>query len=344
MPRSRRRLLSTVGLLALLGCRPAESSFGEPSEHTAEQRPTRWDEPDARRLPAPAPAARTLPRTFTAPTPAGFVALPPEPRRLRDLLWRVGGADAGAAECYLTASVGGTVEQNLARWYGQFGAAAGPLSALERAPFAGGEGRLLELGGTYEGRPGQAMLVAFAELRGSLATLKLVGDEAIVKAHRAEFRELAAALREAPPGAPGSDPHGGHGDGTSLRIAATAPPGWQPKPGSKRLLHHTFGARGEVYVGTLPYPLRGLVDVWRGEFGLPAIGEAEFAALPAIELLGLPGVQIDLGGEAAGRRMRIAAAQQGGRTLFVRLSGSPGDVQPQDAAFAAFCRSLRRER
>jgi hypothetical protein len=349
MSRLRRCLLLTASLCAGFGCRPGEIDLGEPRLLSTEQRPTRWDEPDARRLPAPAPAERSLPRAFTAPTPAGFVALPPEPRRMRDLLWRVGAAEVGAAECYLTASVGGTVEQNVERWCGQFGIAALPLAKLDRVPFAGRDGFLLELAGSYEGRAGLRMLVAFAAWDGSLATLKLVGDEATVRAHRAAFVELAAALREVPAGekAPdgvATDPHGGHVAPAPLRCTATVPSDWQPKPGSKRLLHHTFGEHGEVYVSSLPHPLRGLVDVWRGELGLPAIDGPGFDALPAFELLGAPGVLLELGGSDVGRQLRIAAVQQGRETLFVKMSGPPAEVAAQQAAFLAFCRTLRRER
>lgn len=62
--------------------------------------------------PAPAAAGGEPAAGHAAGTVSGFVVQPPQPQRFRDLLWTVGG-DA-STECYLTAFVGGGVQQNLA--------------------------------------------------------------------------------------------------------------------------------------------------------------------------------------------------------------------------------------
>ena len=54
------------------------------------------------------------------------------------------------------------------------------------------------------------------------------------------------------------------------------PGGWKAKAGSRRILHHTFGANSEVYIGQLGGELRQMLDIWRFELQLEAMTDAEF--------------------------------------------------------------------
>lgn len=353
---SRWRKATWLGIALLAGCEPP-LQFGPARSWTAEQRPTRWDEPAARRLPVaagqPAPAS---PFEFTAPTVPGFAPAAPAPQRFRDLVWTVAGRDgAGDAECWLTASVGGGVAANLSRWAAQFGVAAPEPERLPTAVLAGETGRLVELSGTADGVPGQGMLLVFTVRGETLTTLKLTGPAATVAASRAGFLELARGLRSAPKSAakPAGHPKVGHVPtvGGAAELTATTPAGWTPQPGAARALEHTFGSRGQVHVGSLTGTLRRMVDVWRGEFGLPGLSEAELGALPAIPLLGGNGLRLQLAGDwqeragvpaVPGTGVWVAAVQDGPTVRFVRMVGEAAEVDAQGPAFLAFCASLRR--
>jgi len=134
-------------------------------------------------------------KRWAGTTPSGWDELPPQPDRFRDLLWRIAGNQD--TECYLSTGVGGGVPNNMTRWYSkQFGIADVPKpEALPEVEIAGRPGRLVELAGTYNEKPGMAMLLAFFADGAQLTTLKLTGPEAIVKQNREPFLALAKSLR-----------------------------------------------------------------------------------------------------------------------------------------------------
>lgn len=362
-------VLVLCSLLAV-ACQRQTAEWSEPRTVSSAQRPTQWGASTKERLGLSdmrQPAAAGGERQFVGETPAGWSELPGQPARFRDRIWQVG--DDPDAECYLTNAVGGGVAGNLARWYGQFGiqepAAVESLPVIE---FAGGPGRLLELTGAFSGKPGYGMLLAFSSRGDMVTTLKFTGPEATVNAHRDEFLALAKSLRastaspmpQAPPIERGQQlpsdhppiPGGAERDTSPppQPFTAAVPAGWTPVPGSQRLLHHSFGAEGEIYVSQLGGGLRPMLDIWRGEVGAGPATDEQFAAVGKVPMLGGEAALLDVAGdfrsmsgkEIPGARMLVAALEDGGSITFAKLVGRAADVEAQRPAFLEFCASMRR--
>src|SRR5204863_4050338 len=102
-------------------------------------------------------------------------------------------------------------------------------------------------------------------------------------------------------------------------FTATVPPGWKPKTGTPRWLHHSFGSDGEVYVGQLGGSAKQNLDIWRNEVSLPHLSDAEFQALPKIAFLGEDSVLLDMKGnfqsmsgkQIQNARVLVAARSEG---------------------------------
>jgi hypothetical protein len=364
--------------LLLPACGGDTAAFEAAKTLPAAKRPTTWDVPAKERLALPEMGPATQGQaaaTFVGQTPAGWEEQPSQPARFRDLLWRVAG-DAGT-ECYLTARVGGTVPQNLQRWVGQFGLTEVPaVESLPVVEFGEQAGRLLELHGTFQGKPEQGTLLVFVSGGDGLSTLRFNGPSAVLKAQKDKFLALAKSLRRAgaaakpsagaPAGgtsgtgtAPPIDPHqpmpAGHpptgaGQAPAAPFTATVPAGWTKKQDSSRPLHHTFGSDGEVYVSQMGGSMRAMLDIWRGEVGLPAADDAEFAAVAKQPVLGADGVLLDVQGDfrsmsgktIAGARLLVGAVAVGNAIVFAKLVGPAADVAAQADGFRTFCESLRR--
>lgn len=371
MMSSRSAAIAFLSLLAA-GCGGDTAEFGPPRSLPKERRPTVWDATPKQRLGLPdmrAPSAQG-PKRYVAAAPAGWEELPPQPSRFRESLWRVAGVDG--TECYVTAGVGGGVAQNMARWYGQFGVTSVPaIESLPVVEFAGRPARLVELTGTFGGKPAQGMLLAFFADGDAVTTLKFTGPESVVAGNRQKFLDLAQALRlataspdpKAPPIEPGQPMPPGHpptgAGGTAppaqapapaAPFTATAPATWSSKTGTSRWLHHGFGADGEVYVGQLDGTLKPTLDIWRGEMGLSPMSDAEYEQLPQMAFLGEDSVLLDLAGnfqsmsgkQIPDARLLVAARSDGGAIVFVKLVGPAADVAAQVDAFRQFCASVRR--
>lgn len=360
-------------LSALAACGADTAQWSEPVTHSAEQRPTKWNATAAERLglsdgPGPAASAPAAPRTFAGDAPTGWSEQPGQPARFRDRIWQIGAAPA--VECYLTNGVGGGVAQNLARWYGQFGSSE--VKAVEALPvieFAGRPGRLLELEGSFQGKPDQAMLLAFTSQGDMVTTLKMTGPKADVAALRDEFLELAQTLRPAspspmpaaPPIQRGQAMPDGHPpvEGGATRdtmpppapFVADVPPEWRPVAGSQRLFHHQFGDGGEVYVSQLGGSMRQMLDIWRGEIaGAGQLTDEQFAAVPKVPMLGQDAWLLDVAGDYRsmggtqidGGRLLVAATEADGGILFAKMFGKAEDVEAMRDGFLRFVASLRR--
>lgn len=307
-------------------------------------------------------------KTFVGVTPPGWEQLPPQPERFRAALWRIAGQED--TECYVSGPTGGGVAGNMKRWYGQFGLDQVPaLEALEVVELLGRPGRMVELYGTFMGKPGKGMLLAFVSQGDEVTTLKFTGPEAVVKSHRDQFLALAKSLRsasaspnpEAPPiqrgqAMPGDHPPvGGPPAQTpppppSGPFTATVPAAWTAKAGSNKFLHHTFAGDGEVYLGQLGGGLKATLDIWRGEMGQGPMSDADFAALSKIAFLGEDSVLLDLAGDfrsmsgkqIQGARMLVAARSEGTTIVFAKLVGTAAEVEKQVDSFRAFGASVRR--
>ena len=309
---------------------------------------------------ADAAAAPPPPASWQATVPPGWEQLPSQPSRFRDLLFRVAGQPD--TECYLTAGVGGGVAMNLQRWYvQQAGRAEAPAAeSLPTAQLGDRQGRLAEIVGTIGGKPDQAMLIVFAAQGDVVSTLKFTGPAAVVLAEKDHFLELARTVRQGGAGGAGNAPplpenHSPTPPPTAPHAAAApfvakAPAGWTVKTDSPRLLHHTFGTDGEVYVSQLGGTPRQMFDIWRGEMGGQPLDDRQFAALEKLPMLGGEGLLMDMTGEfrsMTGKqinaaRMLVGAFTDGGSITFVKLVGAAAEVEAQVTGFKEFCASLRR--
>lgn len=371
--RMRPTISAILVLSSLAACGSDTAQWSEPVTRSAEQRPTKWDATTRERLglsDGPAPSSQPAPtaRAFVGDAPPGWNEQPGQPARFRDRIWQIGAAPA--LECYLTNGVGGGVAQNITRWYGQFGSREVPaVEALPVIEFAGRPGRLLELEGSFQGKPDQAMLLAFTWQGDMVTTLKMTGPKADVAARRDEFLELAQALRpasaspmpQAPPIQRGQAMPEGHPpvEGGATRdtmpppapFVADVPEEWRPVAGSQRLFHHQFGDGGEVYVSQLGGTMRQMLDIWRGEIvGAGQLSDEQFAAVPKVPMLGQEAWLLDVAGDYRsmggtqidGGRLIVAATEADGGILFAKMFGKAEDVEAQRGAFLRFCASLRR--
>lgn len=347
-----------------------QASFGAPRTVSKDKRPMVWEASLRDRLGVRSMGAAKAPKAagseVRATTPAGWEELPANPQRFRNAVWRVSGEPQ--TDCYLTVGVGGGVAFNLKRWYvQQFGKTTAPsVDELPQVAFCGQQGRLVELDGTMGQKAQWAALIAFFNEGEQVTSLKFTGPQDIVAAQRDRFLSLASSIRLAAGGAPAAAPGAGAVDpqqplppghapvGAQAQAqapyTAKTPAGWQAKAGSRRILHHTFGANGEVYISQLGGDLRQMLDIWRFELQLEAMTDAEFAALPKAAFLGDDAVLMDLAGDwrgmtgaqIDGARLLVAARLDGDAITFCKLVGPSAEVAAQRAAFVQFCGSVRK--
>jgi hypothetical protein len=367
-----RRLVICLSPVLAAACgSDSASEFGPPRTLGKEQRPIVWNASAKERLGLPdvgaIAAAGDAAVRYVGDTPAGWEQAPPA--RFRDAVWRIAGqADA---DCYLTAGVGGGVAGNLTRWYGQIGAGDVPnVEALPLVDLMGRPARLVELTGTFGGKPGFAMLIAFFADGEQVTSLKFTGPESVVIGNRDKFLALARSLRKttaspdpkAPPIQPGQPMPDNHPpvagapsqpatSPAAAPFSADVPADWKPRAGTSRALHHSFGQDGEVYVSQLGGGLDETLNIWRSEMGQAPLDAKGLAALPRAPFLGDDAVLMDMSGtfrslmggkSIENARTLIVARGEQGNITFAKLVGPAADVAAQVDAFRRFCASVRR--
>ncbi len=376
-------LLAPALLLLLGGCSKEAPALSAPREVPAAKRPIVWGADDKTRLMLPDMSMRgsgggSAAPAYQAPTPAGWTELPPNPSTFRHMLWQVGGSPD--TECYLTVAVGGGRDANLNRWVSsQFGQPALTHEEIEALPvhtLMGKPAKFIELQGTFQSRSGpkdnHAMLGLISAEGDRVDTLKFTGPADIVLREKESFLRVAAAIEAKPAsataGAPATQPpqqaqvpndatHAGVAQpavpqqGFSEFAASVVPEGWQSQQGTgMRLLRYQAGEKTEAYLGRIGGDLAALLDVWRGEMGMEAMGQAERDALPKVPMLGGEAVLLELQGEWRGMSgelkdaaMLVAAQKQGTGVVFAKMVGPAGTVAAQKQAFLAFCAGLEQQ-
>ncbi|MFH1570797.1 MAG: hypothetical protein ABIL09_22585 [Gemmatimonadota bacterium] len=221
---ARRRLAAAVVLMAgLAACGQNQSDQPVADALTARQlTPAGGSPPGTSGLPAGHPAVAAPTRQgavdlggLTAVVPEGWRQLSPS-SSMRVAEFALPGVD-GAADANLAvfAGIGGSVEDNVARWVGQFtqpdGGPTAPLA--ERRTVVAGEGEVggglpvavVAVSGTYNGgmgmgaatsNPGFRMLGAIVETGSGLHYFKVIGPEATVRHWSAAFEAFVASLRQ----------------------------------------------------------------------------------------------------------------------------------------------------
>jgi hypothetical protein len=364
-PPSLRSATWSCALLALCACGGGPVEFGPERRFERAQRPTEFGAPDGLRLGLREMRPALEPTGYAAPTPTGWTARPA--RQFRNLDFQVAGEPD--AECYLTVGIGGSVPDNAARWFEQFGAAVAPLPEPAHT-LLGLPAALVEVEGVFQGKPGFALLGLIAAApEGRVHTLKMTGPREVVGRERDAFLELSRAIRALGPGddsagrqagapdqpGPGAQVAGpGNGGGDGSVHAGTVPSGWREiGAGGFRNLDFRIGSASECYVTVLGGDgggVRANLDRWRGEMGLGALSDAEYAALARLPALGVEATLLELRGgfrnvmtgkEIADAMLLGAVALRPEGAVFVKMIGPVAEVEPERQAFAAFCSGLR---
>ncbi|MGE3171259.1 MAG: hypothetical protein AB7O97_01455 [Planctomycetota bacterium] len=296
---------------------------------------------------------------WTADAPAHWQLQSPDPSRFRDLRWFVDGDPK--AEVYLTAAVGGSLQENVGRWYDQFGHSApsmGEILSLPQHELMGAPALLIELAGTFRGQADTGALLLVVQEGGDLRrTFRCTAPKAITEREKAAFLAVAKTIRPsdgqpapagpAPSGPPpmggdtphgadpmgdphGADPHGADPHGADPQradpaapFAATIPSDWTPMGDTgSRLLRYRFGTQGELYTGQLGGSLPMMLGIWCAEIGAPTPDAAGIAKLPKVPMLGGEAVLLDLRGDHEG----MGGTRIDGARLLVAVVEAGGGV------------------
>ncbi|MCA9317726.1 MAG: hypothetical protein KDB73_19735, partial [Planctomycetes bacterium] len=130
------------------------------------------------------------------------------------------------------------------------------------------------------------------------------------------------------------------------------PAGWQEIPAPPATMA-AFGMEAHVdtrmTVSRAGGTLEDNVQRWRRQMGLERASAAELGDLPHVEVLGAPGVLVDVEGtfqgmsgpSMAGARLLGIIVPQGRESVFLKLLGPAEAVEAEHDAFLAFATSLR---
>jgi hypothetical protein len=349
------RLAFVAGsLLAIPACSDTPTTFGEVQAHTSRERNVDWKADDKTRLllremgPASqGQAPQAAAPTFQAKVPDGWETLPP--RQFRDASWRVTGTDA---ECALLASVRGGLRGNVDRWSDQFGAThltAEQLGAAPTMELLGKPAKLIEIEGTFGGKPDQ-MLLGLITDTDPQATLKFTGSKAVVQQNRDKFLALAKSIAEGKAAAQPQPAAGGQG-GSDVPTGYTGdlPAGWTQLPSEpQRFRDAVFGVPGGdgdvSFTASVGGGMRGNIDRWTGQFGLPALTEEQLAQAPQHPLAGKTAKLVELQGAFRGRegQAMLALITDGNQGSTFKFTGPAAVVMAEKANFLALAASLRK--
>jgi len=253
----------------------------------------------------------------------------------------------------LAASAGGLLP-NVNRWRKQIELGEMTQEELDKAvtpiPVAGAEGKYIELVGSPDASPRQAILGVVA-IRGDRAWFfKLLGDADLVVREKERFQAFVksvqfAAPKEAAPLA--ASPTGG-----DSQLVWDAPSGWSAdESGDRRrtAYHVTEGDRQvEITVLELPGTVEKLlpnVNLWRRQVGLEEITQDQLdQGVMPFQVAGMAGHYIELLGPE-GAQPRLAAlrvlAGQAGKTWLISMAGEADLVLREKERFQAFLNSAR---
>lgn len=140
--------------------------------------------------------------------PEGWIEEAPT-SSMRHSQYRLPG-DSGDAELAMFTGIGGSVQQNIDRWIGQFkapdGSPAGDSAKIEKREVGGFQVTFLDVAGTFVSSMGPMggssgpledykMIAAVIETPGSPWFLKLTGPRATVEKWDASFHEFVSSVR-----------------------------------------------------------------------------------------------------------------------------------------------------
>jgi hypothetical protein len=176
--------------------------------------------------------------------------------------------------------------------------------------------------------------------KASAAASGAIGDASAPSLQTATGESSKAILANAPAGK-GAGQHWANEE-----IAWDRPEGWTQKEGPGRIATLTAGTGDsaiEVAVTKFPGDVGGKlanVNRWRGQVGLPPVGEGDLAKeAPETDIGGVKGYIVDFKGE---KRLLAVALPHAGNTYFMKAGpAAPDTVGKHKAAFTAFVESIR---
>ncbi len=312
---------------------------------------------------------------FLHDAPASWREVPPA--QFRDLNFLVPGAGGGAdAECYVSILQGGGTLENINRWRRQM--SLGPftddeLAALPVHDVVGRKAVLVDVEGTFRSMSGEAqegarLLGVYAAFPAFGLSVKMIGDEATVAAHRDGFIRFVESLALNPErfgglaggGAPAVDEPStptkpsGPREHSDSGLSWVAPGHWEAGRGStmRVVTYDVPGKEGaQCWVTVLGGQAGGVlanVNRWRREVGEAPIAEADLDSLPHLRVLGRDSVFLDARGRYQGMsgapieeaRLFGVVCDLGDSLLFVKMVGRAADLEDERSHFIAFCESL----
>jgi hypothetical protein len=306
--------------------------------------------------------------SFDWSMPDGWSQLPTRNMHLLDIK---AGPDPDV-ECSLSVA-GGSVLDNVNRWRGQFGQPAIDATAIEKLPRQmllehdalriEIEGAFAGMGAAKSGAPkaGFKLIGLIAGTDDQQVFVKMTGPKAAVEQQSAALDQFAGSLRvkqDAAAAHGGASPHGSSGPGGPPDSGDPAdgfdyatPTGWtKQKSDTMRLvnLRPADDPNMDCYLAIAKGGVLMNVNRWRGQFGQPAIDEAELVKLPTLPLFGFPAVRVEVEGDfttmSGEKREGFAllglVAEASGQQIFVKMTGPKEAVERERGGFVAFATSL----
>ncbi|MHC5003167.1 MAG: hypothetical protein ACYTJ0_08590 [Planctomycetota bacterium] len=285
----------------------------------------------------------------------------PNPMRFATLVAGEGDDAIEVAISQLGGAAGGIVA-NINRWRGQVGLEPESQEQLAQAAqpidAAGARGVLVDLDG-----PSARMLAAIFPTETHTWFIKTTAPKEALDVHKAGFVTLCSSVRfsgvipdadgSTAPAAPAPAPSTGTADAGGAAGAASGGPTWGELPAgwtldspARAMSVASFTVAGEGGEASMTItPLGGAQDElanvnrWRRQVGLDPVAELAEQAPEPIEVGGLAGSLVDIGGVE--QRTLGVIVTDGSTTWFYKLTGPDALVAEQKDAFATFVRSVR---
>lgn len=195
--------LARVSLFALVFAVAACDKPPEPAPNAAPERPAPA-KPEANAPSKPAAPARPTEVVYEAPT--GWQKVD-NPSPMRKATYKIPRAEGDPEDAEMTVSqAGGTVDQNVQRWAGQFERGKDDTIGRKQMKVGDLDVTVVELHGTFSGmampgapaasaKPNWAMLGAIVETQGSLTFFKLTGPKKTVESAKPAFDKFVEGFR-----------------------------------------------------------------------------------------------------------------------------------------------------
>jgi len=306
---------------------------------------------------------------LTWQTPEGWTEVPPGEMRVAS--FKIQGQNGKQADVSVIPLPGlpGSDEANVNRWRGQVGLSPASPDELKKSAEnveAGGQpAQLYDIAGQNPDNGEAARILGVIQHRtGAVWFFKMTGDADLAEQQKPAFVAFLKSVKftivqaqtELPPSHPPIGDTGMGAPAASAPVSSEGKPNWQVPAGwqevsggqflvAKFMLTGTGGATAAVNVSSSAGDGGGLaanVNRWRGQLGLPPIGE--ILAAP-IDVANGKAQLVDMSGTDArtGQPTRLVGVMvpQNGQTWFYKLMGDAKVVESQKDAFTKFVQGVK---